>query len=139
MPGPLPKPAEQKRRRNASPSSVRLPRSGRPGDAPVWPLGLASPSEAGVWDELWGSPQAIAWEKLGLERIVARYVRVLVAAEADLTINLLTEARHLEDKLGLHPAALARLRWEIVEDEGDAGPASVSALDDYRAMMKRDG
>lgn len=103
---------------------------------PVWPLDTPSRSEKALWATLWRSPQAVAWEKLGVERVVARYARVLLQAEADLTINLLIEARHLEDKLGLHPAAMIRLRWEIVDEPGDVErPGNVAALDDYRAMI----
>lgn len=36
--GPAPKPAEQRRRRNASPGTVKLSRAGRPGRPPTWPL-----------------------------------------------------------------------------------------------------
>ncbi len=141
MPGPLPKPDEQRRRRNATPTGFKLPRSGRPGTAPDSPLPLGAASLA-LWADLWATPQAIAWEKLGLERLVARYARVVVVAEEDLTINLLTEARHLEDRLGLHPAALQRLRWEIVDDvpaDRSGPPSKVSALDDYRALFTEGG
>lgn len=139
MPGPLPKPADQRRRRNAVPGSVHLPRSGRPGAPPEWPLDAPSGSERDLWAKLWAMPQAVAWEKLGVERLVARYARVLLKAEEDLTINLLTEARHLEDKLGLHPAALQRLRWEIVDDlEAVESPSNVTALDGYRALFEKE-
>ncbi|MDN4174722.1 hypothetical protein QWY28_17305 [Nocardioides sp. SOB77] len=37
--GPPPKPADQRARRNASPAMTQLPKSGRPGRAPAWPLG----------------------------------------------------------------------------------------------------
>jgi hypothetical protein len=61
---------------------------------------------------------AVAWERLGWGEQVARYVRVLVVAEQpNLSIPALAEARHLEDRLGLNPLALVRLRWEIVADE----------------------
>lgn len=36
--GPAPKPEGQRRRRNASPSTVKLPKAGRAGRAPKWPM-----------------------------------------------------------------------------------------------------
>lgn len=39
MPGPAPKPADQRARRNATFAMTRLPAGGRPGRAPKWPLG----------------------------------------------------------------------------------------------------
>jgi hypothetical protein len=117
MPGPPPKPAGEVRRRNApAANTVRLPAEGRFGAAPTWPLSGGSPD---VWDELWATPQAVAWERLGWTRVVARYVKVLGYCEdpESLSVGLLGEARQLEDRLGLTPMSMLRLRWEIVADE----------------------
>jgi hypothetical protein len=60
----------------------------------------------------------VAWERLGWTRAVARYSRVLVAAEQkDATGVLLSEVRQMEDRLGLSPMSMLRLRWQIVADE----------------------
>lgn len=116
--GPPPKPADQRRRRNATPNTTKLPAEGREGDAPEWPLPAHSEAEAVVWAEVWTTPQAVAWEQLGWTRTVARYVRVLVEAELpDAAAAKLGEVRQLEDRLGLSPMAMLRLRWEIVADE----------------------
>jgi hypothetical protein len=49
-------------------------------------------------------------------RTVARYVRFEVRAETgDLKAG--AEARLLEDRLGLSPQAMLRLRWEVSADE----------------------
>lgn len=118
MPGPAPKPDAQRRRRNASPQAVRLPAEGRQGATPVWPLSRPTKAEQAVWAEVWATPQAVAWERLGWTRTVARYCRFLVASEKrDATSTLLGEVRQLEDRLGLTPMSMLRLRWEIVEDE----------------------
>jgi hypothetical protein len=53
-----------------------------------------------------------------LSRTVARYVRAVVAAErTGAAATTLSEARQLEDRLGLTPMSMLRLRWEIAADE----------------------
>jgi hypothetical protein len=98
---------------------VRLPATGREGDQPPWPA--AGPGEvrgAGGWAELWASPQAVAWERLGWTRTVARYCRVLVESEAPHAQALVrSEARQMEDRLGLTPKAMRTPLWEIAADE----------------------
>jgi hypothetical protein len=97
---------------------TRLPSEGRKGPTPTWPLSRIKLSEKKIWDEIWQTPQAAAWEQLGWERTVARYVRLLVEAEkSKAPATVLAEARQLEDRLGLHPMSMLRLRWEIVPDE----------------------
>ena len=169
--GPPPKPAGERRRRNATVAMTRLPAGGRTGDPPRWPLmddvvavaqldmtrrkadelelSLLEPeltgrqraaaqkkldvlqtaaavldrqidaqraAEAELWAELWATPQAVAWERLGWTREVAQYVRWKAKAEqGDLDAS--KEARQLADRLGLTPLALLRLRWEIAPDE----------------------
>lgn len=72
--------------------------------------------EAELWRDLWATPQAAAWERLGWTREVAQYVRWKVQAElGDLDAS--KEARQLGDRLGLTPLAMLRLRWEIAPDE----------------------
>lgn len=134
MPGPAPKPAGERRRRNAPmANTLHLPSEGRTAPTPAWPIGFGHGALADeVWAELWATPQAVAWERLGYTRVVARYVSCLIDAERDLDdivdpklyaamlVNqskLLPEVRQLEDRLGLTPMAMLRLRWEVVEDE----------------------
>jgi hypothetical protein len=117
MPGPAPDP--NARRRNKRTAAMTLPSGGRPGRAPAFPIkGQRVPA---VWADLWKTPQAAAWEKLGYGRVVARYALLLVAAEKpDASAALLTEVRQLEDRLGLTPMAMKRLEWAISDDELDA-------------------
>lgn len=114
--GPAPKPADQRRRRNPPlANTVKLPAEGRRGPAPEWPFEGAAPV---MWAELWSTPQAAGWERTNTSpRVVARYALLLVAIEADLTVPLLNEARQLEDRLGLTPMSMLRLRWEVAADE----------------------
>lgn len=72
--------------------------------------------EAELWTELWSTPQAVAWERLGWTREVAQYVRWKARAEQG-DLDAAKEARQLGDRLGLTPLALLRLRWEVTEDE----------------------
>lgn len=119
MPGPPPKPAGQRRRRNAPmANTMLLPAGGRPGPAPKWPLDRASAREKTLWTRAWKTPQAAAWERLGWHDAVARYVRVLTFAEQrGAPVTYLSEVRQMEDRLGLNPMAMLRLRWEVAADE----------------------
>ena len=106
-------------RRNARTGPLQLPAEGRKGDPPAWPLpGRSNAAERAAWAQLWATPQAVAWEQLGWTRTVARYCRVMVAAEArDAGAALLAQAVALEDRLGLTPKAMRLLLWQIVFDE----------------------
>src|SRR6266498_371550 len=97
MAGPgntIPKPAEQRRRRNATVAMSRLPSEGRKGRTPPWPLpeinlrgadaeknDQLNDREADLWREVWHTPQAVAWERLRWTHEVAQYVRWRVLAE----------------------------------------------------------
>jgi hypothetical protein len=97
---------------------TRLPSEGRKGEAPEWPLSSSAAYDPDLWAELWSTPQAVAWERLGAGtiRVVARYVVLL--AEADVgEPKAAMEVRQIEDRLGLSPLAMLRLRWEIAPDE----------------------
>ncbi|HEU4544485.1 MAG TPA: hypothetical protein VFR23_25365 [Jiangellaceae bacterium] len=112
-PAPKPDPV----RRNSRVGPLKLPAEGRRGEPPKWPLGAKPVAELQrIWRELWATPQAVAWERLGWTRVVARYARVALAAEV-LDKDALAEARHLEDRLGLTPKAMRMLLWEVVSDE----------------------
>lgn len=117
MPGPAPKSADQIRRRNPpAANTVKLPAEGRVGEPPDWPYSSTVPE---VWPDLWSTPQSAQWERQGMTRLVARYVMVLCLVEDPETTSaaLLGEVRQLEDRLGLSPMAMLRLRWEVVADE----------------------
>lgn len=137
MPGPAPKPADQVRRRNApAANTVKLPPEGRRGLAPKWPLADETPQ---TWVDLWATPQAAAWERLGWTRVVARYVHILELCERpeSMTAALLAEARQMEDRLGLTPMSMLRLRWEIAADEvGERRTGKTAAKTTARRRLK---
>lgn len=122
MPGPAPKNSATRRPKA---DSRKLPASGRDGESPDWPLSEPSAAELDLWDELWATPMATAWESFGWFRVVARYARLLlIAEEPPFHPPFLAELRQLEDRLGMTPVSQARLRWEIVDDF----PASVTPM-----------
>ncbi|MFE2164878.1 hypothetical protein ACFXB3_07360 [Streptomyces sp. NPDC059447] len=126
--GPPPKPAGQRRRSNATIAMTQLPAEGRMKEAPRYPLPpvvvsdddggseIAREREAQLWESLWETPQAVMWERTHAVLTVARFVRFSVLAEAG-NVKAATEARQLEDRLGLNPQAMLRLRWEVAADE----------------------
>jgi hypothetical protein len=96
-----------------------LPAEGRRDPAPEWPLpGKPTAAERAAWQQLWATPQAVAWEKLGWTRTVGRYARLLVRAEArGATPALQAQTTALEDRLGLTPKSMRLLLWSIATDE----------------------
>lgn len=79
-------------------------------------LNQQAEAEAELWAELWATPQAVVWQRLRWTRTVATFVRWQVRSESgDLKAGV--EARHLNDRLGLNPVAMQRLRWTVVADE----------------------
>ena len=106
-------------RKNARVGPVQLPAEGRRGRPPAWPLpGSPSTDEKRAWAELWATPQAVAWEKLGWTRTIGRYCRILVEAEMpNARREVRSSATEFEDRLGLTPKAMRLMLWQIVEDE----------------------
>lgn len=119
--GPPPKPADQRRRRNATVAMTQLPAEGYKGPVPKFPLDKPSRAELARWATLWASPQAAMWARMQIELVVARYVRNCLTIEAGMVsvaaAHLNAEVRQQEDRLGLSPLSMLRLRWEIVPDE----------------------
>lgn len=105
------------RRRGLPP--VRLPGEGRTGKAPKWPLSSPpSAAERQVWASLWALPQATMWERMGVVRPVARFVRLTVACDGpDAAAALHGAEQALGDRLGMSPRALHLLGWVIAPDE----------------------
>lgn len=117
MPGPAGNP--NARRRNARVGVQMLPAEGRQGPPPAWPaMPKPSKAEADTWRYLWGLPHAAMWDKLRMHRVVARYARLLVAAESSADgLAAAGECRQMEDRLGLSPKAMRGLLWDIPADE----------------------
>lgn len=118
--GPAPKHPDDRARGNADPFGpmTKLPPEGYTGPIPDWPETITrDPLEDDLlWGELWRTPQAAAWVRMGtgVARVVARYV---LLQRGRLDAKILAEIRQIEDRLGLNPLAMLRLRWEIARDE----------------------
>jgi hypothetical protein len=119
--GPPPKPPEQRRRTNATLAMVQLPLEGYKGTPPEFPLDNPSWRETERWATLWRLPVAVMWARQRCELVVARYVRNCISIEnggvSVATAHLSAEVRQQEDRLGLSPMALLRLRWEVMPDQ----------------------
>ena len=111
--GAIPKPDGQKVTRHAPAFDwTLLPAAGRPGPPPKLPTGLRpwTKSTRDAWADVWSSPQATAWDQSG------RTMHVWAALHHDLaegeraTASISAEMRQHEDRHGLNPAALLRLR-----------------------------
>ncbi|MFJ1650093.1 hypothetical protein ACIOC2_01495 [Streptomyces sp. NPDC088337] len=83
-------------------------------------------TEVALWTELWRTPQAVEWERLGWVREVAQYVRWKARAEAG-DLDASKEARQLADRLGLSPLAMLRLRWKVASPEEAAAATRAPA------------
>lgn len=112
-------PKESPARRNPRVGPLILPPEGRKGRPPAWPLpGSVTADERKAWAELWKTPHAVAWERLGWTRTVARYCRAMVRAESpSASAAILGQVAALEDRLGLTPKAMRLLLWSIASDE----------------------
>ena len=148
MPGPAPKPAAERRRRNAPRANTTLlPSDGRKGPAPKWPLPTL---KAEGWDDIWKLPQAVMWERMHAEEVVARYIDLRERVSnpefpESKNASFWGVLASLEDRLGLTPKAMLQLQWEVAPTEGDdlvevetaAGVATVTRIDGVKDRLKK--
>lgn len=95
-----------------------------------------------MWEREWSRPQAVMWERLGLEVEVALYVRSLALAEkAGASVSARTLVRQQQEALGLSIPGLARNRWRIAAGEPAslagarrAGPPAARGRDRFRVL-----
>lgn len=115
---------------------ITLPASGRAGRTPVWPLTAATDRESTIWRELWKTPQAVMWERLRQEHLVALYVRRLIEAEVpDSATAVSTWVRQMADSLGLTTPGLRSNCW-IIADVDDAPVAKKTARATSRSRLR---
>lgn len=95
----------------------------REGDPPAWPLIRATGREKSIWALEWRRPQAVMWERNGMEREVALYVRTLALAErTKAPMVSRTLVRQYMETLGISGDGLRRNRW-IIDPPGQPTPA----------------
>lgn len=109
-----------------------LPPAGYDGEAPNFPLPLASEREEAMWAQVWTTPQACAWS---LEPwrwpIVAMYVRTFVVCEgSEATAADKSGLHRFGDQIGLTPAGLKENGWKIADAPVvDDSPAASNVTD----------
>ena len=125
-----------------------LPREGRPGRAPAFPLPIRrfrivvdgelvedkKPTrefrdrELAVWREYWRTPQACAWESSQwMWETIGEFCRLKTVVELapDSNAALVAQLHRYRDQIGLTPAGLRDNGWKIAEDP--QGPLAVVA------------
>lgn len=102
-------------RRDRDKGLLELPAEGRDGPVPEWPLTEPTDREREWWEDLWGSPQAVAWEAHRLHLLVALFIRNLeVVEQPGAPANRTTEVRRMMDDLGLTEAGQRSNGWVVV-------------------------
>ena len=116
--GPAPDPdALRNDRSNHVGDWVELPKSGRHGPVPDWPLSEPTSRESSLWEAQWGRPQALMWERNEQEVEVALFVRALVDAERQgAPVAARNLVKQLLESLGLSVPGLRQARWKIVDE-----------------------
>lgn len=116
--GRKPDPNALRRDRKDDAAWTLLPREGRIGGLPLWPLDTQSMREKELWAYHWKMPQAILWEQRRMFLQVALFCRTWAQAEApDAPVAIRTLARQQSDGLLLTIPAMLTARVKIVDDE----------------------
>jgi hypothetical protein len=88
------------------------------GKVPRFPLVDVAEAESELWALLWVKPQAVMWERLGMEFQIAAYCRAfLESVEVNAKAGIKTAVLRMEGELGLSVPGMASLRWKFAEDE----------------------
>lgn len=116
--GPAPDPTALRRDRKDDAAWVTLPVEGFTGEVPEFPLADSSRAELELWELLWRKPQAVMWDRLGLEFEVAAYVRAfLESVEPAASAGLKTAVLRMSAEIGLSLPGMHSLRWKFAADE----------------------
>lgn len=113
---------------------------GYEGPVPEFPLLEPSPRELQLWEQLWRSPQAIAWaEESWRWPTIGMFVRVSVRAEEpDALAGVLAQLHRFADQVGMSPAGLKENGWEIVHptEEVQTAPTRPAGQRRLRSVPK---
>lgn len=112
--GPAPNPDALRRDRPSDAATWTTLPAERVGPTPEWPLPRPTTRELEIWHQEWRRPQAVEWERLGLDSEVALFVRASAEAELPGAAAAVRNFVRIErDNLGLTVSGLARHRWRI--------------------------
>jgi hypothetical protein len=128
MPGPIPKPESQRRRRNR-PQTRRLTADRSTTGVPPLDADVL-PSTREWWKKVWASPMAQEWLAADSPALVRLALMLDKVERGGSSSRLLAEIRALEDRFGLSPLARRRLQWEL--DEADAETKAASRDEEER-------
>lgn len=137
--GPAPKPAAERRRRNATTATTKLPAGGRTGDPPRWPLladvvmveqrdaarRLADELELQLLEpDLTGRARAAAQKKhdaaTSTANILDRQLEAQVEVEAELWAELWSTPQAAAwERLGWTREVAQYVRWKVKAEAGD--------------------
>lgn len=139
MPGPLPKPPNERRRRNKDQGQWHyLPAEGRDEPAPPLPDREWLPTTRAYWSLLWASPMAAEWLPADVPVLVRLAALMELFALGETSAALLGEMRQLEDRFGLSSHARKRLMWQIATSEEAAAPVKLADVRRLRAVDRDD-
>lgn len=143
--GPAPDPGSLRELARQEAGLVRTLPKERPGRVPAWPLATkASAAERALWTKLWKLPQAILWEEQGVERAVARYVRLAILVDVgDVPAAKVKSVLEQERLLLLELGSLLKAGYRISTGAPMPQPAAAKAevapksnVVDFRARWK---
>lgn len=128
MPGPTPKPAKLRQRRNRSATAATLPSESAAAqrDVPELPPRMSPaevwhPKVVEWWESAWRSPMAGEWldsdVKGGLYRLAELHQKLWCAFDTDTFLAVQREIRLAEVGFGLNPIDRRRLQWEVEKGE----------------------
>ena len=148
MPGPAPKPAGTRARRNKTSTSATI-QADASIVAPELPAYSWHPMTLAWWRDLWASPMAPEYEESdrhGLFKLAMLQDDFWTAETAKERKEASAEIRLQEQRFGLSPIDRRRLQWEIEKSEeavergskrrGSGRPPARSGGTDPRAVLR---
>ena len=140
MPGPLPKSAATRQRRNPSPGTT-LARGAKAAAIPELPVvGRRKwhPMTESWWHDAWSDPMSAEYVKSDkhgffmLAELVDRFWKL--SANNPQRVKLMTEIRMQGQRFGLSPLDRQRLRWEV--ERGEEAAARTATRKQQRAATR---
>lgn len=128
MPGPAPKPPEERRRRNAPASGewITLPAEPYEGPRPKLPSRMngrkPSAATAATWESWWADPAAHMWTPSDHQALL-RLIRLVEDYHVTAKLDVLREIRLQLAMFGLTPAGRQQRHWNLPSTAGHQSEA----------------